>query len=556
MSVPNPNETRPAHEHEAAVLTAEVIDRFGLSDLEPLLHSMQRHQSKTDLNIAVLGRFKAGKSSFLNHLIGKAILPVGVLPVTSVITEICYGEDEHAELVAVSGVRTRITVTQISDYVAESENPHNKKGVELVRVYLPSLARFRGITFVDTPGLESVFQHNTETSISWTPNVDLALVAVGVDPPLTQQDISLIARLLKYTPHVCVLLTKVDTLSENERQLVETFVKNRLREQFSVTIPIFPYSIRPGFESLRRRFETEQILHSLAFAHVERKAILDRKLGTLLHSAQGYLELAEKAAAKTALERENLKQNILGANDLVADKKLQLQLLAKHAAGKTRSTIESYLNKDIRGRLEQQLKEQLAAELPTWHGGFSTLLSLFGNWLRRKLTNEIADISNEHQSAFCEPLRTFQAQCQRSLQAFRDQLSDAVMRVYGVPLRTSETEIEVQPPRSPSISIGNVFDHSWEIISFLIPMPLVRWAVERRFYGRVEEEVYKNLSRLTTQWEEKIQAAIFQAGREAERRLDQLVATVDRLLSSEEADVRDEVRSYIKRVKEAVRLLA
>lgn len=245
--------TQPGDEQVA--LATEVVGRFGLSDLEPLLQSVQRHESKPDLNIAVLGRFKAGKSSFLNDLIGKPVLPVGVLPVTSVITEICYGEEEYAELVSASGVRTRIAVSDISGYVAESENPHNKKGAELVRVYLPSLAKFRGIRLVDTPGLESVFQHNTETSLSWTPNVDLAVVAVGVDPPLTQQDVSLIARLIQFTPNVSVLLTKVDMLTEDERCSVEEFVESRLLEQFSATIPVFQYSVRPGFEFLRKRFE-------------------------------------------------------------------------------------------------------------------------------------------------------------------------------------------------------------------------------------------------------------------------------------------------------------
>jgi len=43
---------------------------------------------------------------------------------------------------------------------------------------LPALARFRGIRFVDTPGLESVLSHNTDASLEWLPNAGLAIVAV------------------------------------------------------------------------------------------------------------------------------------------------------------------------------------------------------------------------------------------------------------------------------------------------------------------------------------------------------------------------------------------
>ena len=80
--------------------------------------------------------------------------------------------------------------------------PENYKRVATIRVELPSLARFPGLIFVDTPGLESVLAHNTEASLSWLPNVGLALVAVSVDPPLSQQDIELLKNLYRYTPNV------------------------------------------------------------------------------------------------------------------------------------------------------------------------------------------------------------------------------------------------------------------------------------------------------------------------------------------------------------------
>jgi len=43
--------------------------------------------------------------------------------------------------------------------------------------------------------------------------VDIALVAIAVDPPLSQQDLTLIRTLLDYTPRVAVLPTKFDLLS-------------------------------------------------------------------------------------------------------------------------------------------------------------------------------------------------------------------------------------------------------------------------------------------------------------------------------------------------------
>ena len=540
----------------ATALASEIIECFGLSDLSTLLRAVELQQEKQDLNVALIGRFKAGKSSFLNDLIGKPLLPVGVVPVTAVVTEVAYGEQERADIVFLDGQTRSVPPSEIKSYISESDNPQNIKGVEDVRVFLPSLVRYRGIRFVDTPGLESIFEHNTEASLSWTPNVDMAVVAIGVDPPLTQQDIALIERLYQYTPNVSVLLTKVDILTEPEKDEVEQFIGSRLQERFKKPIPVFPYSIKPEYELLRKRFEEEQILCPLASAHLQQRAILARKLRTLLLSAEDYLQLSEKAANRTASEREQLRDQILGSREFLADQKLQLQLLAKHAGGKTRGAIDNYLQQTTRRELQEKLKERLRGELPGWRGSFSNVLTTFDRWLRRELREELSAISAAHQSAFCEPLKSVQGQCQRNLQSFRDQLSEKVMRLFGTPLRTSETAIEVQAPRSPDVSVGKVFDHSWEVISFLIPMPLVRWAIERRFYGRVEKEVYKNLSRLTTQWEERIQDAIFKTAKEAEHRFDELIATINHLLSGEDQGANAKISSYLERVRETLRQLA
>jgi hypothetical protein len=230
-------------------------------------------------------------------------------------------------------------------------------------------------------------------------------------------------------------------------------------------------------------------------------------------------------------------------------------LLARHTAVRTRPAIEAHLEKNTQRQLENRLKQRLSEQLPKWQGSFFKVLSAFEDWLRDELTAEVSAISAAHQDAFCRPLREVQRQCQGNLQSFRDQLSNKVMKAFGVPLHTTETEIEVQAPRSPDISVSRVFDHNWEVISFLIPMPLVRWAIERRFYERVESDVYKSLSRLTAQWEEKVHEAIFRTAKEAERRFDELVMTVSHLLSGEDQQTTAKISSYLERARKMLKHL-
>jgi predicted GTPase len=79
-------------------MAAELCERYQIADLRYFLESCRAFARAGTLNIAIFGRFKAGKSSFLNHLLGAPILPVGVIPVTSVITEIEFGPQERAEV--------------------------------------------------------------------------------------------------------------------------------------------------------------------------------------------------------------------------------------------------------------------------------------------------------------------------------------------------------------------------------------------------------------------------------------------------------------------------
>src|ERR1051325_3484931 len=197
-------------------LAAEVAERYEMSSTRALIQSITTLSADKTLDVAVVGRFKAGKSSFLNHFLGRQLLPVGAVPVTTVVTTIGFGPEEKATVHLQGGATKQIGLGEVHSFVAESENPENSKGVSSVSIELPELARMRALQFVDLPGLESALAHNTQAAINWLPNVGLALVAISVDPPLSQQDVELLRSVRRYTPHIAILLTKIDLLSDRE----------------------------------------------------------------------------------------------------------------------------------------------------------------------------------------------------------------------------------------------------------------------------------------------------------------------------------------------------
>lgn len=525
----------------------ELCERYQIGALDNFLASARAFADEKVLNVAVFGRFKAGKSSFLNHVIGRALLPVGVVPVTSVVTEIEYGPRERAEVRFLDGRRQAVPIETIGDYVSENRNPHNGKQVHSVRLELPQMERYRGIRFVDTPGLESVFEHATDASLAWLPNVGLALVAVGVDPPLTQHDIELIRNIRRYTPNISLLLTKVDVVDESERAEVIAFVERQLRTYWDGPLPIYPFSVRPGFESLRSRLDERLLAQVHARADREHTAILRHKLASLAGECAEFLNLALRSAEVADSERDGLRRKILGERESLEDTRLALRLLVRHAAAGSRAAFEALLAPEelpIRRRLLAALERQF----PAWTDRLSGAIDRFEAWLEAELAREMAALSATHRDDFIEPVRRVGRQLSQALQDFRNRLSERTLETLGVPLRTTEMALEVESPRAPDVRVGKVFDHNWELISFLVPMRLVQGAVEKHFMRRAADAVFVNLSRLAAQWEEVVNGQLLALEREALRRLDGLVATVEKLLAAAAAEA-PRIRADLERLE-------
>jgi|GEM_PF-3548121 len=84
------NTMDPAEQNTAYTVLETIRDaavRFQITSLSRQLEAARDLLQETRLiDVAILGQFKAGKTSFINSLIGSCVLPVGVIPVTTVIT--------------------------------------------------------------------------------------------------------------------------------------------------------------------------------------------------------------------------------------------------------------------------------------------------------------------------------------------------------------------------------------------------------------------------------------------------------------------------------------
>ncbi|MGH3172318.1 MAG: dynamin family protein, partial [Streptosporangiaceae bacterium] len=88
------------------------------------------------LRVLVTGEAKRGKSTLVNALLGREVLPAGVTPLTAVTTTVRYGDDERAEVRFLDGHDEKHPLAALADLVTERGNPGNRRGIADVTVYL------------------------------------------------------------------------------------------------------------------------------------------------------------------------------------------------------------------------------------------------------------------------------------------------------------------------------------------------------------------------------------------------------------------------------------
>jgi hypothetical protein len=102
--------------------------------------------------------------------------------------------------------------------------------------------------------------------------------------------------------------------------------------------------------------------------------------------------------------------------------------------------------------------------------------------------------------------------------------------------------------------VGKIFDRNWELLSWVIPMALVRSVVLKHFQRKVEDLVFTNLSRLASQWADLVNASLLALEKESMRRLDGLIGTIEKLIASAGQEA-PRVREDIERLEELRRRL-
>jgi GTPase SAR1 family protein len=236
-------ETRGQLDEALKAFATLADDRFG-----PLIaegtRSLLKKLAEELFNVVVVGEFKRGKTTFVNALLGADVLPASVVPLTSIVTAVTWGEEPRAEVSFLDGRTEGVSVENLSRYVTERGNPRNGLGVDRAVLYCPSEELRDGVFLVDTPGVGSVYRHNTEAAYAFVPESDAAVFLTSADRPISEGERAFLVDVRAEAARMFFVLNKVDYLSEKDREEALAFTREVLAEAIGAQPQLYPSAPR------------------------------------------------------------------------------------------------------------------------------------------------------------------------------------------------------------------------------------------------------------------------------------------------------------------------
>jgi len=488
---------------DALAKLEELTDTFGADDLALRAREAREPLDRGEIWVVVVGQFKRGKSTLLNALLQAPVLPAGMIPVTSVVTQIRWGPEPEVRIDFQDGASRIAPLAQLKDFVSEEGNRGNRRGVRRVEVTLPSPLLEGGLVLVDTPGIGSLDAGATDRAYAFLPRVDAALVVLSPDPPLGEAEGAYLRALLSHTPHLLFVLNKVDLFPEEAWREAIAFNREGLARIQGVPpedVRVTPVSAaramegeESGIEELRERLvelarergeavSQDAALRRLRGVAAELRARLEveeRAIHLTDANLEDRLKRLGELRRELALRRDEIQPVVLDATRRLVDAATtSLRARAGEARGALSRAIEARIARE-RGLGNGALVRAVSEEQ---HGG---VVEVFDGWWA------------DHEAGIREQLREAMTRAARSVDATGSTLTDWVSTELGVALPTPPPPLDLVDSHHFYYRIqGLKPELTVDLLLLLLPRPLFRWRIRRRIPRMAGEDLELNVGRV------------------------------------------------------------
>ena len=154
--------------------------------------------------MVVIGEFSRGKSTFVNAMLGRQILPSSKQPTTNIISKIIYGEKPLYTLYYREEGREPKQITDDEFIAIKAQAEAEPSNLERVKSFLKKTEDFskikfaeiayplsfcrNGVEVVDTPGTNDLNVGRMEITYEYLQNAEAAILILGADQALSKSE--------------------------------------------------------------------------------------------------------------------------------------------------------------------------------------------------------------------------------------------------------------------------------------------------------------------------------------------------------------------------------
>ncbi|WP_100403602.1 dynamin family protein [Bacillus sp. FJAT-42315] len=199
-----------------------------------------------EFSIVVVGEFSAGKSTFLNALMGEKLLPSFTSETTATINYLKHlKKSPNGRQLEVRYKDTNrqveygdATEVDIKRFVSTASDKNVAREIESVTLYLDSPLLDKGVMLVDSPGLNGIRKGHAEVTERQIERSHACIYMFTAAQPGSQTDFEILAQLTKKFNTIFLVLNQIDKIKKSEEAVEE--VIERLVESYSTYFPDYP----------------------------------------------------------------------------------------------------------------------------------------------------------------------------------------------------------------------------------------------------------------------------------------------------------------------------
>lgn len=212
-----------------------------LEEAQKMIEELQNTIDREECFIVVLGEFNHGKSTFVNSLMGKDILPSDILPTTATINVVGQGENK-AEVHYEDGRIKAIEPEELNQYVG-NQDVQSIDFIALNDVDFPIEPPYY---VVDTPGLNDANLNRSKVAYHFIPNADLIFFILKASQPISGTEMTFLKETLlkEGLKQIIFILNFADEFEDEEEELEEIIedLREKLESIDGIVDPvILPY---------------------------------------------------------------------------------------------------------------------------------------------------------------------------------------------------------------------------------------------------------------------------------------------------------------------------